>query len=245
MFKQSVVILGRRTKDCLCSHVVRPNFLVRSYHLANFKNAGIQDQRLGRRNDSPKKLEDGSVGVIHVQGQESATLANPMQRKFLNDLELQQNRWLKEEKKNQDDLGSLTKQITMSAGGGDKCKGGKDADKKKKEEAEKKKCAEMEQKKKCAEAAKKAEEEKKKAEADKKKKEQETAKKCKEMAEKEKCNKMAAEAKKKEEAEKKKKAEEKKKKEQEKKCKEMAEKEKCKKMADAEKSKKGGDKPKK
>ncbi|KAH8362255.1 hypothetical protein KR200_007660 [Drosophila serrata] len=237
MFKQSALVFGRCAQDCLRTRVMRPRFLVRSHHLANFKNAGIQDQRLGRRNDSPKKLEDGSVGVIHVQGQESATLANPMQRRFLNDLELQQNRWLKEEKKNQDDVGSPTKQITMSAGGGDKCKGGKDADKKKKEEAEKKKCAEMEQKKKCAEAAKKAEEEKKKAEADKKKKEQEQAKKCKEMAEKEKCNKMAADAKKKEA--------EKKKKEQAKKCKEMAEKEKCKKLAEAEKCKKGGDKSKK
>ncbi|KAH8265216.1 hypothetical protein KR038_001444 [Drosophila bunnanda] len=228
MFKKSAVVFGRCAQDCLRRRVVRPNLLVRSHHLANFKNAGIQDQRLERRIESPKKLEDGSVGIIHVQGQESAHLVNPMQRQLLNDLELQQNRWLKEEKKNQDDVESLTKQITMSAGGGkdkskDKCKGGDD--KKKKEEAEKKKCAEMEQKKKCEEAAKKAD-------ADKKKKEQE--KKCKDMAEKEKCKKMAADAKKKEA--------DKKKKEQEKKCKEMAEKEKCKKLAEGEKGKKGGDK---
>ncbi|KAH8248329.1 hypothetical protein KR032_000807 [Drosophila birchii] len=241
MFKQSAVAFGRCAQDCLRSRSTRPSFLVRSHHLANFKNAGIQDRRLARPNESPKTLKDGSVGVIHVQGQESATLVNPMQRRFLNDLELQQNRWLKEEKKNQDDAESLTKQITMKAAGGDKgdaCKdgkGGKDDEKKKKEAAEKKKCEEMAQKKKCEEAAKKGEADKKKAEAEKKKKEQE--KKCKEMAEKEKCNKMAADAKKKEA--------EKKKKEQEKKCKEMAEKEKCKKLAEEEKAKKGGNKPKK
>ncbi|XP_020799317.1 sperm-specific protein Don juan-like [Drosophila serrata] len=184
MFIKSGLFLGRCTKGCLSSHILRPNFLVRSHHLANFKNAGIQDQRLGRRIDSPKKLEDGSIGIIHVQGQESANLVNPMQRRFLNDLELQQNRWLKEEKKNQDDLGSLTKQITMSAGAKDKgkSKGGKGDDKKKKEAAEKKKCAEMELKQKCADAAKKAE-------ADKKKKEEE--KKCQELADKEMCAKMA------------------------------------------------------
>ncbi|XP_017042672.2 sperm-specific protein Don juan-like [Drosophila ficusphila] len=257
MFKSSAIVLSQCAKDSFCNRCIQPT-LVRSHHL---KVLGNLDYEIRKPDDladqRPKRFGDGSFGVIRVQESESSSLANPMHRQFLDDLEQQQvqrlgaNRWLKEEK--HEDLEQMKKlcqklatQITMLAGKG------KGDDAKCKEQAQKDKCAKDALKKKCDEMAKKEkcekEQMKKKCDEMKKKEKGGGCKGKGKDSEKDKCKKMAEEEKKKKEQEKckkmaeqekcKKMADEEKKEKEQEKCKKMAEQEKCKKMAEKDKCKK-------
>ncbi|XP_020799314.1 sperm-specific protein Don juan-like [Drosophila serrata] len=200
MFKKTAVILGKCTRDCIRSRCMYPNSLLRWHHLAILqeKFAGNLESKQeylkalpNLRNtaipcDDQPTVENSSIGEICVQDEECADLINPMERRYLNDLELQQaqrnweTRWLKDEM-DLEELETLTNQVTMSAGGNksgkDSCN--KEGSGKKKNSSEKGSGKEGGMKK---GAGKKEDAAKKEAEAKKK---------CDEMAQKEKCDKMA------------------------------------------------------
>ncbi|XP_039494523.1 sperm-specific protein Don juan [Drosophila santomea] len=156
----------------------------RFYHLNVLEHLGnkVIYKPLSQPSQKPKKIEDGSIGVIQIIKNEYNALTNPMHRRFLDDLEEQKdqrnnlNRSLKEKKG--DDLQKmakgcqkLVKEITMKGNDGDAKKLCKELAQKEKSDKEKikKRCRELAAKEKC--------------EKDKLKKQ------CKELLEKGKCKK--------------------------------------------------------
>ncbi|XP_037729773.1 sperm-specific protein Don juan [Drosophila subpulchrella] len=255
MFKRSALILSR------CTH----SSFFRTHHLkvlANIQNEDICNPD-GLSSQRPKRFGDGSIGVIHVQEQESSELANPLQRHFLDDLERQRdqridlNRWLKEEKnvdfeKMKRESQKLVKEITMEGHDSDVKKVCKELAQKEKSEKEKikQKCRELVAREKCEkDKLKKMCKELNKKDKGKKKDKCEKKDPCEEedpCAEKDPCPKKdpcAEKPKKKDPCEKEdpcKKVDpcDVKKIDWDKKCMEIAKKEKCKKMAEKAKMKK-------
>ncbi|EDW55168.1 sperm-specific protein Don juan [Drosophila sechellia] len=163
---------------CLQTSVKRPYHLNALEHLRKIEILKPESQP----SQKPKKIGDGSIGVIHVIKNKYYGRPNPMQRKFLEDLEQQQDRRkksnlsLKEEKREDlekimKECQKLFKEITMQANDGDVKKICKELAQKEKLDKEKikKKCRELAAREKC--------------EKDKMKK------KCKKLLKKDKCKK--------------------------------------------------------